>query len=414
MRVMLRPLLFAALTLVPAASPAQPAPAVSKFKVSRVAGAAKNTFSLSEAAVAGAVLSEAGEARAISPEAKQVVIPAQHLAIFKTARVATRVAVAPTPAPDSPTPPVDSPTAPVKWVLPYEFTFASEGGVPRSSHLVAEVAGKLHMVSGAEFGTELLLRLEDVADATQRYALPQPAEVVISAAVDRVDPEALSFSETAVWKRVVLRTAHPGDSVDARVYSSVDGEGLALDIGIERPTLAVRIDRPSIQGLGLETAEVTVSVRGLPEPAGREVALDVTQRGGLERVLVPLDAQGFASTKLRSIRIGSTAVHASHPQLGEATSNEIAFETPWAFAIAALLGGGAGAAIKRLTTARRAKASRVLVAGLLSGVGGAVVSASGINLLHLDIPAVGGEALVASLALLFALTGLRAPSAAGG
>jgi hypothetical protein len=242
--------------------------------------------------------------------------------------------------------------------------------------------------------------------------LPQPAEIVISAPVEHVEPDALSLAETAVWKRVVLRTAHPPETAAARVYSSVDSDGLALDIGIDRPSLSVAIDRPSIQGLGLETAEVTVSASGLPDPKEQEVELSVTRRGGLEDVIVSLNAQGFATTKLRSIRIGPTEVRARSPLLGEALSAPIEFEPPWAFAIAALVGGGAGAWLKRLTGARRAKPGRVVGAALISGVGGSVLCASGINLLQLELPAVGGEALVAGLALLFALAGLRAPKPA--
>jgi hypothetical protein len=261
----------------------------------------------------------------------------------------------------------------------------------------------------------ILVGLEDVQDRTQIYDLPHPAELLVTSTAGEVDPsDPFEIRRTNLWKHVNLHALDPPPTFAVRIRSTVEQEGVALQIATIRPLPTIEVDRLKIQGLGLETATVTVTVEGLQKPEGHEVTVSAPAGGKLSKTSVLLNANGVAQTELRSIAIGSTQVEAIGPQLAKGTSKRVEFVLPWLFLGAAILGGAVGAAIRRAQNARK-KPPQSAVAldigvGSLNGILVAVLYAIGINLLPVTPVATAGEALVFGLAAFGGFMGFQMPS----
>jgi hypothetical protein len=301
-----------------------------------------------------------------------------------------------------------------RWVLPYEFRFASAEGPIRLARLVAEVAaGGLRMSpTAAGFSGQVFLALEDEQDRTRTYSLPVPAQVLVTAPVDTVTPSSFTVETTNKWVSVGLTAINPANEFKARVRTSTDPDGLEIDIRVVRPTLTVTVTPDHIQGLGLELATVNIIAAGVPNPQGRTITLTAT-KGSLTNTQVQLTDQGTAQTEIRSIAVGGTMIEAISPPLDKGVSREVPFVWPWPFAIAAVLGGTVGVVVRRKTssgnaTRKQSVLVRVLI-GALEGVVVAVLYAVGVNLLPVTPTARAGEALVFALAALGAFLGLRLP-----
>lgn len=366
---------------------------------------AKKLVRLVHAPLAATVLRADQPARPVEPAAGEVALGVGDLLVTRTASAAVR---RPT------TEPVNRGAD--RWALPYQLRFLDSGGEVRTARLVAEVAGgglRMTGASGAGFSGMVFLGLEDEEDRSRTYALPAPAQVIVTAPIDRVEPGRFALERTNAFVEVSLHALDPPDGFRARIRASTDPQGLEVDIPVTRPELSLRVSPEKIQGLGVELATVDVVAKGLPRAAGLEVTLTAT-RGSLTPGVVTLDDQGRGVARIRSIATGATTVEALSPPLkgGKATAT---FAWPWVFALAALLGGGAGAAIRRSQAkgrARRPYARDVLV-GALAGVVVAVLYSIGVNVLPVSPSAVAGEALVFGLAAVGGFLGLRIPKAAG-
>lgn len=302
----------------------------------------------------------------------------------------------------------------VRWVLPYEFRFVSHEATVRTAHLAVEVAGGgLRMAQTAgEFTGQIFVALEDQQDRTLTYSLPVPAQVLVTAPVDKVDPANFAIDTTDKWTSVGLSAINPPAEFKAKVRASTDPDGVEIDLRVVRPTLTVAITPDHIQGLGLELAAVNIVAPGLPNPKGRTITLTST-KGSLTNTQVQLSDQGTAQTRIRSIAIGSTRIEATSPPLAEGISHEITFVWPWPFALAAILGGAIGAFVRRRQAKRNEGRGQGLLGDVLTGgLAGLVVAvlyAIGVNLLPVTPTATAGEALVFGLAALGGFLGLRMP-----
>ncbi|MCU0252390.1 MAG: Ig-like domain-containing protein [Vicinamibacterales bacterium] len=193
------------------------------------------------------------------------------------------------------------------------------------------------------------------------------------------------------------------------VRASFVQEAFTIPVPVRRPRLVLEISPPSIQGFGVDTAVVSVRMEGVQDAAGRSVSLASTQ-GRLDPApAVTLDAQGTASATLRSESVGPSTVTASaggvQPQTGT-----VAYVWPVRFLVFSLLGGCAGAFLKRGTASgKKSKGSwRWLAVGAVSGLVLAVATAIGINLLPWQPTATMSEALVFGVAALGTFLGAGA------
>jgi hypothetical protein len=301
-------------------------------------------------------------------------------------------------------------------LLPYEMRFLERSGEVRTSRVVAEIAGGGLRVAakGVTFLGELFVELEDTTDRTASYPLPQPAELLVTAAVDRVLPSVFRIERTNQWTSVKLEAGHPRDPVTVKIQASTDKSGLEFEVPVLRPQLALKVSPRRVYGLGLETAIISVLANDLPDPSGRGITLSATQ-GRLGTTQLKLDETATASTDIRSIGIGQTEIEAVSPPLVGARSSELEFVWPTAFLVAAILGGGIGGALRHLQATRKSSPQRRgwtldLLAGVLAGLAIGVLYAIGINVLRVAPTATAGEALVFGLAVLGGLWGFRGRS----
>jgi hypothetical protein len=291
--------------------------------------------------------------------------------------------------------------------LPYELHFLDGRGEQRSCELVAEVGSGFHVEkSGRLFVAELFVALKDRADWSSSYDLPRALEVLVTAAVDELTPKIVSLAKTNSWQSIVLGEDAPDDRVGVKVRPVADPTGLELEIPVTRPRLSLTLNPAEIQGFGLDVSALVVAVDGLPSPAGRAVTLRASA-GRLSATRLVLDAEGTAETSLRSE--GTGAVELSAQGVGAATVRAGGrFVWPIEFAVSAILGALVGALITflRQRGTRRPtlqQSLKEIAGGVLLGVLTAIAYAAGVNVLSLELPALGGEALVFTAAALGAL-----------
>ncbi len=284
--------------------------------------------------------------------------------------------------------------------LPYEVLFLDEQGTTRHCQVVAETAGGgMRLVGDSlEFTTQIYVGLRDQERWDRVYALPRPLRLLVTGNVDKVAPDLLSLERTDEFKPVELRAADPPAEVKVQVRAA--DRGLELNVPVHRPRATVDVNPRTIQGFGLESAQVNIRTEGLPNPNGRSVRLR-TSSGRLEPATLTLNENGVAHAELRSAGFGPVSVEVSVFQLSPDRS-EIEFVWPWRFLGFALLGGVLGSAIQwlRAPSGRRRVNWKPALAGVLTGLLAAAAAAVGINLLSIDLPSLGGESLALVIAAL--------------
>jgi hypothetical protein len=299
----------------------------------------------------------------------------------------------------------------VAFQLPYEARFVGSSGELTASHVVAEFAAGGLRILGSEvkFTGELYVKLvgNDRPDATG--PLPHPIDLLITGPIDAIVPAVLPVAALNQWATVKLTASDPSDSVPIRFRAPFDQQGLEVPVPVIRPRLTVLVTPPTVQGFGLEAANVVVRAEGLPNPAGRAVLVSATD-GKLGSAHLVLDAQGVAATELRSVGTDRAVLDVTSPPMSAGKSAPVSFAWPVSFLLSSLLGGVVGALIDSARRKSRSRSRRVwwrqLAAGIAVGVVAAVTAATGINALSVQLPAVAGEAAVFAFAAIAAFGGL--------
>ena len=159
----------------------------------------------------------------------------------------------------------------------------------------------------------------------------------------------------------------PPDAIDLSLIAAGTSERATVRLPVMRPYLELLPGRSQIQGLGLETATISVRAVGLPNPAGRLVTV-TSDFASVSPMEVLLNDQGVGTTTIRSVSFGEAAINATSPPLSAAKA-PIRFSWPIAFFVASILGGISGAALARIQSAgRKKKLQTVLIRGVLTGI----------------------------------------------
>jgi hypothetical protein len=224
------------------------------------------------------------------------------------------------------------------------------------------------------------------------------------------EPDTVTATQTAPpYREIRVQTDSPDAEVQVTIVSNVAPSGETLTLKV-RPSLDITVTPSTIQGWGLETADVLVSAQGFA--SGRDNRLQLsTTLGRLSANQAALDQGGMAQVSVRSESVGSGTVSVSGAGLDGATT-AIGYVFPWRFLGAALIGGVVGGLLRK-----RSRSSSP--AALLKSLGIAVLSAAvvvalyvlGINLVGFALPNHGGEVLVFVVAALGALYGTKLLSA---
>lgn len=251
--------------------------------------------------------------------------------------------------------------------------------------------------ASGRFEGRIAVGLVAVDGKSARRGIGEPVTFQVIGAGD-TDPDVAQVDGTSPpFATIRVAAVDPTDPLRLEVRSTGMKE-IALMMPVQRAKLELSA-KTRLQGWGLERTEVAVVASDGAASAGLPVTLQAA-RGVIETSLLQLDAQGRASTRLRSESVGEvllTARSARHA----AQSLPVVFEFPTRYLLAALVGGVSGGLLRH--GRRRAGAKRIAIELGLAVLMGALVLGLfvlGVNLLGVPLPAVGGEVLVAVVAAL--------------
>lgn len=306
--------------------------------------------------------------------------------------------------------------------LPLQARFVDEAGELRTTEIVTELAGTgLRVIGNAtSFVAELFVKVQDKANPSSANDLPKSIDVLVTG-LDSIAPQLLKFGRLGEWQKVALGAASPVEPVTIKLSSS-DNVHADLPLKVLRPVTTLTISPASIQGFGVETADLTVRVEGVPSPEGRVVVLQSTQ-GRLGASRVTLDKEGIGSTTLRSEGHGLSTLGATSPPLQAAAALSVPFAFPVAFLVCALLGGALGGAVRYFARRTDGEKPWIIAVGLLVGLLASALGVLGLNYTSFNVGpltsevaifvvAAGGALLGPSALLLFADKGSKSPAAA--
>ncbi len=293
----------------------------------------------------------------------------------------------------------------LRMTLPYQISGIDTAGQPLDYRLVVDVdrGGMIYAPRSQRFEGRLLVGIVDAHDPTATRTLPQPIAVQVTGQADQITPQNLDITTSNVpFHPVELVAASPGNTVAVNFRFSASADPTQTSLDVLRPRLNISASPGQIDGLGLQSATITIRAEGFENPNGSVVTLDAPQ-GGLDSTSVTLNSSGTGTTSIRSIGIGKTTITAKLPPAIDQQA-VVMFQLPWVFLICALGGGFIGALIRLLTGdgAKKAGTSSALLGGVLIGILVAVAYAVGVNLTPIHPAATVGQALV------FAVSGVGA------
>ena len=298
------------------------------------------------------------------------------------------------------------------WELPIRIaTVTDAGGVATTLRPVVEVEGGGLRYRAREqlFAGSIRVGVVDERNPQETRDLEEPIQILMIAEADSIVPASLVIDHTNLpFETVRILATDPGDSVLVRIRPDFDPGGTEIAVPVVRPPLILRVSPRAIQGYGLETAVVMVLVS---RPDTVIVAL-TSDRGSLDPGHVAVARRSPGEAKLRSSGRGVATVSAESPPLLGAVEVQVAYVFPWAFLMAALLGGLVGGFLRDTSAAvshrRRPSLLPFLgntLTGTLTGILAAAAWAVGINLVNVSSKASTGEAVVAVIAALGAAAG---------
>lgn len=232
---------------------------------------------------------------------------------------------------------------------------------------------------------------------TSKLATPVPFRVAgdltttpTTLLVDHVGPP---------YGEIAVATPALSAPMDVQVSSAAAPEPVSVTLS-SQPALRLVARPASIQGLGLQSADLTFEIVGPRRGGNADVQL-AASLGTLSETSFRFLA-GHARAQLRSQRVGAATVTATAPGL-DPVKLEIDFAFPWLLLVAGLVGGLSGAFIQRGFGMGRNEA---LASILLGGVA-VLLYVWAMAEAPLELPMPVGEVLLFVLATLGTYNGLR-------
>lgn len=266
----------------------------------------------------------------------------------------------------------------------------------------------VYQPSSRKFVGKLHIGVRDLVDRMARRDLSVPmlfqvldedVAVPASQQIDRTSPPTLP---------ITIAVAQPDEPFFVQVASSFDPEGIQVPMKI-KPTLMIETDRKILQGFGVETVGVNVWTYGRDKPENITISLSSNQSVHFEQTLLKLDAEGRASTRLRSDWPGTVVLRASGRGF-DSVPVEITVQWPWQTLLFSLCGGLLGALLRHLPQQRRGDGRQWWVALAVSIGAGLLVfllMLLGVDLLPLTLKVQVGYAFVFVASALGAWFGVK-------
>ena len=235
------------------------------------------------------------------------------------------------------------------------------------------------------FNGALSVFLQDSVRPNEQQSLQQPVMLEVKAAVDQIAPDRISLTHTNLPSTsIVFQAGHPADSVEVRLITSVHTEGYTKFLPVQ-PTLDFPGSGQALQGWGLEQVPVTIQVLGISGQQTFSVALEATD-GSVTPTSVTLRGGEPQTVHFRSRGLQGGSLRANNPLLGSVEA-AFTYRIPFAFLVAALLGGMVGGYFRFSGgDGAQGSAGRRFLSGLLGGILGAGAYSLGVNLLGDSFP----------------------------
>jgi hypothetical protein len=334
--------------------------------------------------------------------------------------VLTRAAAVPRPSPTPDSSAVPGPGGRDSvFALPFQYL-----GLDRE-HNVAMTYRPVYLYEGGLryrpdrdlFQGSFEIALEDSSSPGVERELSRAVKIRFGGDADSIDPSSVELRRTnSQFERVNVLARTVRDSMRVDIVPTFDPRGVSLWLPVQ-PALAFEPPPARIQGLGVETATLVLSVRGrLPaDPVTVTLSAD---RGSLDTNQVTLGPGGAAVARLRSSGRGPARIRAVAPGF-QVAETRIEFGWPIFFLLAALSGGlvgGLATTTSRQSARKRRPLGAVLLHGVLIGLVAAVVYFGiGLNLLQFDVRVAHfNEIAVFAFAALGAMFGIPALSGTSG
>lgn len=210
---------------------------------------------------------------------------------------------------------------------------------------------------------------------------------------------------------VPIQSADVMDSMEVKIITMGNPLGYPEKLGVE-PAIVISSARTKMQGMGIQTIPVHVSLKGVsgntPVPVGIETSL-----GGLDTAGVLLRGQVAGVVNLRSESVGDVVIKAVHPNYRSNTL-ELKAVFPWLFLLLALLGGMIGALGKSLVGKKKIRFRPLALGSILGLIVAVAYWGLGIVLIGFSIESRGfNEAMVLGLGLLAGYFGMSVGNPSG-
>ena len=230
-------------------------------------------------------------------------------------------------------------------------------------------------------------KVEDLAETQNEVITLNNPVMLIVEAIDE-NQDTVYFSQIN-WPPIVVNLqADPKkkaitDTVTARIktYGKIDGYETLLSV---TPYIKISAGREKIQGFGIQTMPVHISLSGVT--TYQDIAAGLrTEKGYFEPDHVVLRAGEISRVILRSEKFGETVITATAPNLLSNTE-VVFFVFPWSFLLFSIAGAVIGSLIYVLRSKKKGFNTRSFVVGILLGF---TVSVSywalGLDLLNMNL-----------------------------
>lgn len=258
-------------------------------------------------------------------------------------------------------------------LLPEELVMAGAGTdrPVRVSWYVADSSGLEYSGAQQAYLGKVAVACLNADDPQDQSALPVAFSPLVTALGADVAPPALEVTHFGRWYPMQLVVRRPQAPYNVSVTLDPGKPGAATTLAFQPPRLEISVMPPPV-GFGITKARVSVQGVGLRDPKGMPLLLKAPGAELAEDKL-QLDENGFTSTELRASGLADVKVTAGEPFVGDAT---VEVSSPFVFLAAAVLGGLAGAFLRKRG---RRRWPRALAVGAVTAVVMTVAYFVGIN-----------------------------------
>lgn len=246
----------------------------------------------------------------------------------------------------------------LQWKVPLEITARDRAGVTHTLRPRVEMVGaglEWDRMLGRYMGRARVW-LEDQLAPASGYALEAPVAIEVGGEASDYEPPRWEVPKAGLPStdvQITVAGARPGDSIQLKVAATSSAQQVALEeataaitMPLSGEPMVVRPAHQSVQGWGLENAELTITTS--PSTPAQRLQVSVTSARGMTRAqTIPIDSLGQAIARIRSGTPGRDTiwVNLENRYMRFALVDH---QAPWFFLLFAVGGGLVGSFLRTL------------------------------------------------------------------